>query len=506
MSGFDLKYEPDGEQLRQFLLSKKRVSAICGPIGSGKSTASCIKAFINMNKQEPGPDGIRRSKGAVIRNTFPQLRTTTAPTWLMTFPEEIYGRFRWSPPFCHTMKWNDCEAEIWFLALDRPEHVSNLLSLELTWAWINEAREVQKEIIDMVDGRINRFPPMRDGGATYPELIMDTNMPGATHWWPIMAGMVKPPEWMSEADKRLLVKPDNWAFFTQPPAVFKYGEGANVKYELNPNAENLKWLADDYYSGQMQGKREEWVDNYLGQKLRGVQGGKAVYAKQFRRSLHVSEKPIPRVDSAELLIGIDLSGLTIGAVYGQFVGRQLQIIAEQLEENVSNAQWATRQKQKMSEIGIGDIGYRGWADPVAGHGQAGDDEARSSLEILEGHELFFDPAPTNDPTTRRDGLAELLQRLDEGVPAIVVSCDCQYLVEGLEGAYHYAKKRGSQHEYKDKPEKNDHSHVVESLEYLVLGFMLGKHVLRARKGGGKPSKAKIKWNVWGRKRKRSAML
>jgi hypothetical protein len=69
------------------------------------------------------------------------------------------------------------ESEILFRALDRPEHVSNLLSLELTGAWVNEAREIPWAVIKALQGRVGRFPAVRDGGCVDPGLILDANPP-----------------------------------------------------------------------------------------------------------------------------------------------------------------------------------------------------------------------------------------------------------------------------------------------------------------------------------------
>jgi len=49
--------------------------------------------------------------------------------------------------------------EVIFLALDRPEDVKKLLSLELTGVWINEARELPKSIIDQYQKRILNIHP-----------------------------------------------------------------------------------------------------------------------------------------------------------------------------------------------------------------------------------------------------------------------------------------------------------------------------------------------------------
>jgi hypothetical protein len=45
-----------------------------------------------------------------------------------------------------------------FRALDRPNDVKKLLSLELTGGWINECREMPRSVVDMLQGRVGRYP------------------------------------------------------------------------------------------------------------------------------------------------------------------------------------------------------------------------------------------------------------------------------------------------------------------------------------------------------------
>ena len=59
----------------------------------------------------------------IIRNTNPQLKTTTIKTWLDWFPETTFGNFAYSVPFTHKIHFHDVELEVIFLALDRPEDV-----------------------------------------------------------------------------------------------------------------------------------------------------------------------------------------------------------------------------------------------------------------------------------------------------------------------------------------------------------------------------------------------
>ena len=148
-----------------FLRDDSFVRGIMGPVGSGKSYACAAEIMLRAVKQKPSPrDGIRRSRFAVVRNSYPMLRTTTLKTWMEIFPEHIWGRAHWSPPITHHIKLPSrdnaagVDCEVIFLALDQPKDVRKLLSLELTGAWINEARELPKAIIDGLTHRVGRFP------------------------------------------------------------------------------------------------------------------------------------------------------------------------------------------------------------------------------------------------------------------------------------------------------------------------------------------------------------
>ena len=153
-----LSYKPDGETLKKFLKDDTFFRGIRGPVGSGKSVACCIEIIKRAISQKPNDEGIRKTRWAVIRNTNPQLKTTTIKTWLDWFPEDDWGNFIWSVPYTHKLKKGDIDCEVIFLALDRPEDVKKLLSLELTGVWINEAREIPKSIVDACSMRVGRFP------------------------------------------------------------------------------------------------------------------------------------------------------------------------------------------------------------------------------------------------------------------------------------------------------------------------------------------------------------
>ena len=271
------KYKPDGDVLKQFMKDDTFFRGIRGPVGSGKSVGCCVEVFRRALQQEKNSEGIRRSRWAIIRNTNPQLKTTTIKTWLDWFPEDQWGKFRWEVPYTHHIKQGDLDLEVIFLALDRPEDVKKLLSLELTGIWINEARELPKSIIDACTMRVGRFPSMRDGGPTWTGVIADTNAPEEDHWWPIMSGEVPVPDHISADEAKMLVAPDNWVFYTQPPGMTeeKDESGSVKEYLPNNKAENRNNMMKSYYPNLIQGKTKSWIDVYVMNKLGGYQRRKA---------------------------------------------------------------------------------------------------------------------------------------------------------------------------------------------------------------------------------------
>ena len=73
----NFKYKPDGDVLKSFMKDDTFFRGIRGPVGSGKSVGCCVEVFRRALAQQKNDEGIRRSRWAIIRNTNPQLRTTT---------------------------------------------------------------------------------------------------------------------------------------------------------------------------------------------------------------------------------------------------------------------------------------------------------------------------------------------------------------------------------------------------------------------------------------------
>jgi hypothetical protein len=193
-----------------------------------------MEILLRAAAQAKGPDGKRHTRFAVIRNTYSQLRDTTRKTFEEWIPASMGVWHEQS--FAFTIRKGDIDCEVLFRALDRPEDVKKLLSLELTGAYINEAREIPKHVLDVLQTRVGRYPSKVQGGATWFGIWMDTNP-----WWP--------GHWGAKLFSRL-GKDEGYEIFRQPG-------GRSIK------AENTDNLPPGYYQRLIAGKDQEWIRVYV---------------------------------------------------------------------------------------------------------------------------------------------------------------------------------------------------------------------------------------------------
>lgn len=218
----------------RFMRSDAFVRCIVGPVGSGKSSGCVVEILRRAAQQAPSDDKVRRTRFAVIRNTYRELKDTTRKTFEQWVPAALGKWHEQDFTFTIEQPLSDgtrLHCEVLFRALDRPEDVKKLLSLELTGAYVNEARQVPKAIVDMLCVRVGRYPSKVQGGATWSGVWMDTNPWHTAHWGYKL---------FSKA------RPENYALFEQPGG-------------REPNAENLDNLPKDYYDRAIAGKDSEWV-------------------------------------------------------------------------------------------------------------------------------------------------------------------------------------------------------------------------------------------------------
>lgn len=445
------------------MLSDAFVRGVKGPIGSGKSTACCIEILRRSAQQVPNAQGVRKTRWAIIRNTYPELKTTTIKTWHQWVPPEV-GKWQSEGPPTHYLKTPDLDVEVMFLALDRPEDVRKLLSLELTGAWVNEARDVPKAIIDGLTGRVGRFPPVVDGGCTWSGILLDTNPPDTDHWWYRLA------------EEEI---PSGWEFFAQPA-----GD--------SPNAENIPNLPKNYYEKARAGKDANWVKVYIQGDYGFVQDGKPVYP-EYRDNVHCrATGVIPKVP---VYVGLDF-GLTPAALFGQRASNgQWRWLSELVAEDMGTVRFAEQLAIAM-RTRYPDHSFVITGDP-AGDQRAQTDET-TPFQILRAKGIDARPANSNDPGLRREAVAVALNRMVDGEPGLIIDPACRVLRKGMAGAYRYRRIQVSgQERYHDVPEKNMYSHICDAGQYLMLGAGEGKAIIRRHQSGPRPTMAEGEYDYFG---------
>lgn len=445
-----LRYAAPGPVAGAFVRDRTFVRGIRGPIGSGKSTACIFSLLLGAAAQRPGTrSGVRRSRWGVIRNTYPELKTTTIKSWHQWVPES-YGQWQGEGPPSHQVTLelgagDRIEMETVFLALDRPEDVRKLLSLELTGAWVNEAREVPREILNHLQGRVGRFPPASDGGATWSGIVMDTNPPDVDHWWYAL-------------------------FEEQRPEGFRQHVQPSGR---SPAAENLQNLPPGYYQRAMLGQSEDWIRVYIDGEYGYSRDGKPVYP-EYRDSLHVASERLLPVRGLRLVVGAD-AGRTPAAIITQpMPNGQWRVLDELMLDNAGATTFGRRLAELLAAepyrglaVEPGDI--EAWGDPAASNPT--ETEERSWLEIVAAVSgIRFRPAPSNRLTPRLEAVRVPLTRLIDGQPGLLLSPACRATRKGFNSGYRFRRMQvpgGAQ--YTDQPEKNDYSHVHDALQYALLG-------------------------------------
>lgn len=469
------------------MLSDAFVRGIRGPIGSGKSVACCIELMRRAGEQQKAEDGIAYTRWAITRNTYVELKATTIKTWHDWIPQGL-GRWQAEGPPTHHIKTDTMDAEFMFLALDRPEDVRKLLSFEITGAWMNEAREAPKAILDGLTGRVGRYPSKRKAAATWRGIVMDTNSPETDHWWYVLAERDTSSERnrqfiesMDKAEAELrqlgLLQSDQplMQFFSQP--------GGN-----DEKAENIDNLEPGYYIRSAAGKSDDWVKVYVNADYGYVQDGKPVYP-EYRDSVHCQECEF--VPGLPIYVGIDF-GLTPAATLGQrMVNGRWNVIDEVVTEDMGAVRFAETLSSHLAAHYPG-ASCEFIGDP-AGDSRAQTDE-QTPFQILRANGIDAYPAPTNDPIIRREAVAKPMTRLIDGMPGLVISPRCQTLRKGKQGAYKYKRVAvAGAEKYRDEPDKGKFSHVADAEQYMMVGAGEGAQLIK------RPGKVrKLKYDNRGR--------
>lgn len=466
MSENTFNYRPPGKNAAKFHASDAFVRGLMGPVGSGKSSSCCVEIVSRALRQRPSRDNVRRSRWLIIRNTYPELKSTTIKTWETWFPSDV-APIKWDTPITSTMRISNIgdgtslELEVMFMALDKPTETGKLRSLELTGAWINEASEIPKEIFDMVTQRVGRFPSMIQGGPSWHGIILDTNPPDDDHWYYKVAEEERPEE---------------WHFFRQPGAMLLI----DGEYVPNPDAENIRNIPTgyDYYTQQLPSKGSDWINVFVLGNYGTTLDGKPVYP-EYNDKIHCLPNNIEATPGLPLILGWDFGLTPACAVMQVSPSGRLTILDELISEDMGIRQFANDVVKPFLSNNYGHSQLVSAGDP-AGNIRAQTDERTCLQELLEAG-IYTEPAPTNDFIPRREAVAYFMTKMSDGKPAFALNPRCTNIRKGFLGRYKYERlKTSGLARYKDRPVKDIYSHIQDAIQYGCLKVRSGVAPARAR--------------------------
>lgn len=498
---FFLQYQAEPTASR-FHNSNAPVRLIKGPEGSGKSSACVIEILLRAMKQRPYK-GVRSSRFAVIRNTYPALTTTTIPTFVDWIKERDYTnrgyRFtlKHEKPLLGSL-WlrmpdkTEVQSEIVFLALDGPEDIEKLQSFELTGAYCNEMQFLNKQIFIKVNDRVGRYPSPRNGGFDWTGVWGDANPPSTDHWIYEMFEVVKPP---------------GWEIFHQPPALLEVprkNPGDPITWVDNvgqdpryPPAENIRWLGEGfgYYHKKTYGRTRDHIRVYVQGFYGNVAHGKVVYT-EFSSEDHIATQELEVMRGLPMVCAFDY-GLSPAVVLAQITPRGQLIFLDEIVCGLSAKELDARPDRQRY---FGDTGIRNFATNIlkpylsnryggvevihtgdpAGSQRSPTDES-TVIEELARCGLNVSQARTNKFIARKEAVEAFMLKRN----GLKISPRCAMLIEGFQKQYKYRMvKKPDGEGYTTEPEKNIWSHVHDAAQYAALYLEDGGRGVGSVIGGG----------------------
>lgn len=441
-------------------------SWIVGAFGSGKTTANFFKLVWLAKQQVPGRDGVRRTSAVVVRNTASQLVDTTIKSWNLWFKDGEAGKWL-ATPKNFILRFDDVECEVMFRPLDTPDDVERVLSLEVTFAIIDEFVQIPRAIVEALSGRVGRYPSEKDGGATNWGIWGSSNTDTEDCWW--YEYLYKSPEvshysggaWETpdERKARLLasgleetIDPRVIAYFLQPGG-------------LSPGAENLDHLPGgrNYYVNLAKGKSDAWRKQFIDAEWGFSAAGKPVISS-FEPARHVALQPLKFNPLIPLVIGLD-PGVTCSAfIFTQMdLWGRLLVFGELIQEGMGASRLIEERLKPYLRLRFPQARVIISPDPAANNRSQTDE--RSVVDVFKKH-YEVKVETNNQLPIRLEAIDHFTTRSVEAGPALLIDPKhCPILIRALKGGWRWEMNK--KEVLKSVVEDNIYSHPGDSLGYAA---------------------------------------
>lgn len=417
--------------------SHARVKAICGAVGSGKSTVCCFELWFLFQ------ESLIPVRALVLRESYRQLKDSTLKTWMEWFggastyvKQDELIRVR-----VENVAGETIEHEIHLRHARRVEDATQFLSTEYAAIWLEEPVPAFERDSGVIGGGLPKgvfdvcLMRQRQAGMHRLQILLSFNPPSKFHW--CFKTFFAP--------KREDLERQSFELFRQPAR------------------ENESHLPDGYYDLLEEQLDPEMVRRFVYGESVTMYPGERVFP-QFFEQLHFREalQPIPKIP---LVLMLDF-GLTPVCLIGQVlpntqlrIYRELQLVNSGLERLCEQLDGLLKDRFPKLKVG------RCWGDP-AGSTRAQTDE-KTCFDVLSSHGYICQPGAV-DFTSRREAVIQRATRFVGEEPAILVDRHgCPGLTEGLLGGYRYPKSVDGQ--LGSRPLKNQFSHPCDALQYGCTG-------------------------------------
>ena len=433
---------------------------VVGPVGSGKTTANFFKLVYHAQQQMPSPDGTRRTRAVIVRNTMPQLKDTTLVSWSYWFKDGEAGDWNATDKnFTLRFRAHDgslCECVVMFRPLDTEDDVSRVLSLEINFAIIDEFVQIPRKIIDNLSSRLGRYKLPDGTNPTVWGMWGSSNTDTEDNWWYNYLHRSSP-----DANLDL---PASGQYFLQPSG-------------LSDEAENLENLppydgSNAYYLNQMEGKSEGWINQYIRAEWGFSAAGKPV-VDSFKPALHISHSRLRYDPLLPLILGLDPGLAGTALIFTQYdLHSRLLVLGELLASNIGAKRFIVERLRPYLRtyfpLVLQTNNLIVAPDPAANNRQPSDERtiAQDFRDAFGTHAVKVET--NNRLHIRLDAIEHCTTRLTDVGPALLIDEKmCPVLIRALKGGWRWKINTKTDEATGKEPEDNMFTHPGDGFGYAA---------------------------------------
>ena len=461
-------FDAQGPVGRAFLADRTTpFRALMGPWGSGKTNLVFMDLHswaVEMPLCRIDGRYVRPFKGTTCRDTYRNLKATLQ-SWHGWYPPNE-GEFTGGVdrPAMHRLEFalpdgSTLQLQHEFIAIGDQSVEQALLGYEGNWFNMEEWTTLSPDLATYAWGRLGRYPR--------PDLLVN---PADRFKRPrrMVATYNAPEEGHHVYDYfEVNPKPDFSRLYKQPSG-------------LAPDAENLNNLPPNYYQDQVAANDKWWVRRFVENKYGFSRAGQPVFADEYDDDLHCA-RDAPKLRDMPIRVGID-GGMGLHpamVVYqwttdGQFIAHREVYLGRCGPQRFADAARAAIERDfPRLRIEAAHI------DPSALFGLDKESGETGFVDILSrALGCAIVGTDTNEISTRLAAISSQLMHRTLAGPALVISPRCTWLRRGFNNQYRYRKDLQGQLTSELKPDKTEASHIMDALQYGVLGSLGSAGIIR----------------------------